>query len=231
MAETDTTLTLRGLGKAAEWDYENGFHWFSAPARLGKLLAHYELYKMIADRPGDIVELGVFKANSLIRFATFRRLLENEDSRVIRGFDAFGKFPRNEIALAADQSFIDGFEGAAGDGLSEDEVREVLALKGFTNVDLRAGNVFDTIPAFLAERPAARIALLHLDMDVREPTQFALEALYDRVVPGGLIVFDDFGAVAGATEVAEQFAAERGLALEKLTYYAVPTFLVKPGGC
>src|SRR5205085_8279378 len=95
MAETDTTLTLRGLGKAAEWDYENGFHWFSAPARLGKLLAHYELYKMIADRPGDIVELGVFKANSLIRFATFRRLLENEDSRVIRGFDAFGKFPRD----------------------------------------------------------------------------------------------------------------------------------------
>lgn len=227
--ELNPSLTLRGLSKAGEWDYENGYHWFSSPARLCKLLSHYELYKRILDLPGDVVELGVFKANSLIRFATFRRLLENEDSRAIRGFDAFGKFPRAEVGLDADQSFIDGFESSAGDGLSETEVRELMALKGFGNVDLRAGNVFDTIPAFLEDRPASRIALLHLDMDVREPTQFALDVLYDRVVPGGLVVFDDFGAVAGASEVAEQFASRQGLKLQKLPYYAVPAFFVKAG--
>jgi len=61
--------------------------------------------------------------------------------------------------------------------------------------------------------------------------QGAPMAKRDRVVPGGLIVFDDFGAVAGASEVAEQFAAGHGLALQKLPYYAVPAFLVKPAGC
>lgn len=218
---------VHGLSRSAAWDYENGYHWFSPPARFGKFLAHYELYKMIAELPGDVVELGVFKANSLIRFATFRRILENDDSRAIRGFDAFGKFPRNEGGLDADQNFIEGFETSAGDGLSQDEVKQLVGAKGFTNIDLRGGNVFDTVPQFLSQCPAARIALLHLDMDVREPTQFALDQLYDRVVPGGLVVFDDFGAVAGASEVAEQFAAERGLKLRKLNFYAVPTYLVK----
>jgi len=221
-------IELRGLTSGSVWDYENGYHWFSPPSRIGKMLAHYELYKMIVDLPGDVVELGVFKANSLIRFATYRRVLENEDSRVIRGFDMFGSFPRSGVGLDADRSFIDGFEREAGDGLTADEARAVLARKGFANIDIRPGDVFETLPAFLEEKPAARIALLHLDMDVREPTQFALDTLYDRVVPGGLVVFDDFTAVAGATEVAEQFVAARCLRLEKLPFYSVPAFFVKP---
>jgi hypothetical protein len=219
---------LRGLSKAGGWDYENGYHWFTPPSRIGKLLAHYELYEKILDLPGDIVELGVFKANSLIRFATFRRLLESEDSRTIHAFDAFGKFPRDSVELRADQSFIENFETTAGEGLTIDEVKGLLAFKGFANVDLHAGNVFDTVPAFLQTHPAARIALLHLDMDVREPTRFALETLYSRVVRGGLVVFDDFGAVAGASEVAEQFAGKHGLTLHKLSFYSVPAFFVKP---
>jgi hypothetical protein len=185
------------------------------------------LYKRILELPGDVVEFGVFKANSLIRFATFRRLLENEDSRIIRAFDAFGKFPR-DAELSADRQFIDEFETEAGDGLTEAEVKSLLALKGFTDIELRSGNVFDTLPLFLETQASARIALLHLDMDVREPTQFALTALYDRVVRGGLIVFDDFGAVAGASEVAEQFAAKHDLVLHKLPFYSVPAFFVKP---
>ena len=34
----------------------------------GKLLSHYEIYNMIKDLPGDILEFGVFKGSSLIRF-------------------------------------------------------------------------------------------------------------------------------------------------------------------
>jgi hypothetical protein len=220
-------LELRGLSRAGAWDYENGYHWFSEPARFNKMLAHYELYKRIVDLPGDILEFGVFKANSLIRFATFRRLLENEDSRAIRGFDAFGAFPRGNVQHEADISFIRRFEGEAGDGLSESEVRQLCVAKGFTNIELVAGDVFDTLPAFLARRPSTRIALLHLDMDVREPTEFALDQLFERVVPGGLIVFDDYGSVAGASDVADGLCARFGLRMEKLPFYAVPAFVTK----
>ena len=75
------------------FDYENGFALTSAPYRMGNILAHYELYKKILHVPGDVIELGVFKGNSLIQFATFRHLLENDKSRKIVGFDAFGDFP------------------------------------------------------------------------------------------------------------------------------------------
>jgi len=75
------------------FDYENGFYLTSDIYRLGNILSHYELYKKIVHVPGDIVECGVFKGGSLIQFASFRELLENEKSRKIIGFDAFGSFP------------------------------------------------------------------------------------------------------------------------------------------
>jgi hypothetical protein len=66
-------------------------------------------------------------------------------------------------------------------------------------------------------------------MDVREPTEFALESLYDRVVPNGLIVFDDYAAVAGETEAVDRFLSKRNLRLEKLSHYYVPSFVRKKG--
>ena len=88
---------FRGLKPFYKWDYENGFYWFSPKERLNKLLAHYELYKLITNLPGHIFELGVYKASSLIQFASFRDSLENNYSRKIVGFDIFGSFPTTGI--------------------------------------------------------------------------------------------------------------------------------------
>ena len=222
-------FVINGLDADRSWDWENGYHWFSHPSRMMKFLAHYELYRMIVDLPGEVVELGVFKGASLVRWATFRQALETEDSRRIVGFDAFGKFPTGGLELAADLEFVVSFEDEAGDGLSEAEVAAIFRLKSMRNVHTVAGNVFDTLPTYLERNPATRIALLHLDMDVREPTAFALEQLIDRVVPGGLIVVDDYGAVTGASDAIDAFLAETGLAIEKLPLYAVPAFIRKPG--
>jgi hypothetical protein len=84
---------LFGFDTDQEWDYENGFYLTSHVTRLPKMLAHYELYTSIIDLPGHVVECGVFKAASFIRFATFREILESPHSRKLIGFDAFGKFP------------------------------------------------------------------------------------------------------------------------------------------
>ncbi len=219
---------IRGLNSRDAWDYENGFYWFSHKSRLNKMLAHYELYKTIVNLPGHIFEFGVYKSASLVRFATFRDALENDFSRKIVGFDAFGEFPTDNLEVKDDLDFIEKFESTAGQGLSKEEVDGVLASKGFENFELVKGNVFDTLPSYLADNPESRIALLHLDMDVKEPTDFALELLYDRVVPGGLIVFDDYNAVAGETISVDEFARKHKLKLEKLPFYHVPTFIRKP---
>ncbi len=220
--------TIRGLSKSNVWDYENAFYWFSHPSRLNKLLAHYDLYKNITNLPGDILELGVYKAASLVRLATFRNLLENDYSRKIVGFDAFGKFPITNLSLKVDIDFIEGFEKAGGNGLALDEVKSIFVQKNFENVTLNEGNVFDTLPKYLEKYPATRIAFLHLDMDVKEPTTFALNLLYDRVVPGGLIVLDDYNSVAGETDAVDEFLKTHRLKIEKTSHYIVPSFIRKP---
>lgn len=209
----------------AIYEAENTFYLRGHPSRLGKLLAHYELYRMIEGLPGAVVEMGVYKGASLVRFATFRHLLENNFSRPLYGFDAFGPFPCGEVAGSADRAFIERFEAAGGEGISRIMLEGILAEKGFANVTLIEGNIFESLPCFLAERPAERIALLHLDLDVHEPTAFAIEQLLPRMVPGGLIAFDDYGLVDGATRAADALSARLGKGISKLPHYVVPAFI------
>ena len=91
---------------------------------------------------------------SLIRIATYRDLLENDYSRKIVGFDAFGEFPTENLCSEEDLNFVKEFETVSGDGLSDDELAKVLAEKGIQNLDLVKGNVFDSLPKYLHENPA-----------------------------------------------------------------------------
>lgn len=65
-------------------------------------------------------------------------------------------------------------------------------------------------------------------MDVKEPTQYALQRLYEHIVPQGLIVIDDYGTVAGATEAVDQFARRHGLRIQKTPHYKIPAYIQKP---
>lgn len=84
-------IQLPDFNKA--WEYENAFHLTCDINRIGKILAQWELFRMVWDTPGAIVECGVFKGVSLARFATFRHLLGNPNSKKIIGFDTFNEFP------------------------------------------------------------------------------------------------------------------------------------------
>ncbi len=153
-------------------------------------------------------------------------ILEAESSRRVFGFDAFGTFPRSEVASADDLGFIDRFEAEAGDGYSRAEIAAYLDDKGFGNYELVEGDVRSTVPRVLDERPELRISLLHLDMDVYEPTNDAITMLEDRLVPGALLVVDDYGTVGGATQAIDELCARRHLSIEKLPLSHVPSFIV-----
>ncbi len=56
------------------------------------------------------------------------------------------------------------------------------------------------------------IAYLHLDADFYEATKFCLEQLYDLVVPGGLIIFDDYSYYMGCKKAVDEFLEARGVA-------------------
>ena len=155
--------------------YENGFYLTSQTERMSNILSHYELYKKVTNLPGDVVELGVFRGGSLLQFAAFRSLLENEKSRKIIGFDVFDEFP--EAKNVADKKFREEWVKITNNEyLTKDELEKSLRLKGIKNVELVKGDIAETIPAYLNNHPNLRIALLHIDTDIYEPAKIALES-------------------------------------------------------
>ncbi|CEQ11422.1 CalS11 [[Clostridium] sordellii] len=207
------------------WDYENGFYLTSPLNRMGKQLAQYELYKKIVNIPGEVLEFGVYKGASIIRFATYREFLENTYSRKIIGFDIFGEFPKTDND--DDNKFIQRFEEQGGNGISKEALEDFIKHKKINNIELIKGNVFDTLDEFLEKNKQIKISLLHLDLDVYKPTKFILEKLYERMVPGGIIVFDDYGTVKGATDAIDEFLKEKNKKIEKLSLCYIPSFVVK----
>ena len=228
MTSAIESFEIRGFDMKYVWDYENAFMWFSDPSRLLKLTAHYELFKQSLGLPGDIIEFGTYKANSLIRFATFRHLFEADDSRKIFAFDAFGDFPTASGMSKEDLAFVDSFESAGGPGLSTLQIEQILSLKGFKNIQLIQGDVATTLPTFLNDNPNQRFSLIHLDCDTYEPTKVVLENLWNRVVRGGVMIFDDYGITEGETRAVDYFLNQRKeLQLHKLGHYQSPAYLVK----
>lgn len=111
------------------WDYEIGFNSFSHLTRMGKALAQSESYKLIVNVPGGIFEIGVYKGASLIRLATYRRILENDYSRKFIGFDMFGRLSHSTSNTAADNEFIESFENAGGSGIKQSKLKAILERK------------------------------------------------------------------------------------------------------
>jgi hypothetical protein len=69
------------------------------------------------------------------------------------------------------------------------------------------GRVEDTIPL---EAPD-QIALLRLDTDWYESARHELVHLYPRLVPGGVLVIDDYGHWQGARKAVDEYLAEHGI--------------------
>lgn len=196
------------------FDYENGFYLTSPISRMSNILSHYELYKRIVGLPGDVVELGVFKGGSFFQFAAFREVLENEMSRKLIGFDVFGEFPKAHND--GDRKFREKWvKETMGDYLTRDEIQSSLLHRNIGNTELVKGDVADTIPAYLKEHPYMKIALLHIDVDIYEPTMIGLTYLYERVVRGGIIILDDYG-VAGETEAVDEFIKDKNVEIRRL---------------
>ncbi len=188
------------------FEYENGFYATADPSRFSKFISHLEFFKQTSGIRGEIMEFGIFKGNSFFRWIKFRDLLEHTQSRKIIGFDIFGDFP--DAGFEADKAKRDAFvkETKGGKSISEQELRQLLSSQNLDkNVEIIPGNILETLDEYLDKNPHLKISLLHIDVDLYEPTKAVLEKLYDRVTKGGIIIFDDYGAFAGANKAVDDY--------------------------
>jgi len=88
------------------------------------------------------------------------------------------------------------------------------------NVVLHVGEFSATLPGFAAEAGPAR--LWHVDCDLYSSTKTVLDHLGDRLVPGSIVVFDDYlgfpDARAHEFRAWQEFVAARGLRYRALAY-------------
>ncbi len=213
-------------------------HWpvYTKRILMTRFLAHFELFKMTLDLPGSIVELGVSRGVSFFSFHKFLEIfLPTDTSKKVFGFDSFeglGDFAE-EDGVAANDLTRDKKQGGWSAGAVEGEIFDLCRLFNADNILARErsrlikGRVQETLDPFLKETPGLRINLLHFDLDLYEPTMFALERLWDLVVPGGVIVFDEYGIPpwGGEATAFDQFRTSRHLdvKLRKFGWCLTPT--------
>lgn len=198
---------------------------------LARFLARYEIFKLISDVQGSIVECGVLFGGGLLSFAKLSAILEpyNFQRRVI-GFDTFSGFPGIEEADRAglpdrkSGSLKDG--GFAADGAYEDVLRAIELFDGnrFLNhipkLDVVPGDFAQTGPLYLTQHPHLIVSCLYLDFDLYKPTRLALEIFLPRVPRGGVVVFDELNeeAFPGETLAVLETASLNGLRIRRFPF-------------
>ena len=224
------------------WDYENNFYLYCDSSRMSKIISHYELYKIAENITGDIIECGVFKGVSLCRFAMFRDLFGNYNSKRIIGFDTFSKFPETKVNVKSNDKHYDSKptywkdddEGRkkhieiSQESISKEQLYDVLHHKNINELELVEGDITETIPKYVKEHPDLKISLLNLDVDIYEPTVTILEYLYPRIEKGGVLILDDYEKFPGETKAIDDYFKGKNVEIKKFSFCTYPRFIIKP---
>lgn len=173
--------------------------------------------------PGAFVECGTWRGGALAYWARAVRRLGGDMSRhPIYGFDSFEGMPhmtpRDGAATArwlygsaAKAEGASGELAATGHNVAPIEfARRAMAESGYdpARIHLVKGWFQDSLPPLLDS--LGPIAVLRLDADFYESTRFCLAALWDRVIPGGYVVIDDYGTFEGCRLAVDEFLAGPG---------------------
>jgi len=153
------------------------------------------------DLAGDFVELGVFKGHTTI-FAAEYVGFETWPRRWCL-YDTFDGIPDDQV----DEGWAEVNAATYHGQFSYEEVRDRFS--AFPNIEVIKGRV----PEILHEVCPEQIALLHVDLNNMSAEIAALDLLYDRITPGGVIIFDDYGWAVSRLQFEAENAwfAERGL--------------------
>lgn len=192
---------------------------------LSKLLARYELFKMIMDLPGDIVDCGVYRGASAFQWANFLELFTPRSQKVVFGFDSFEGFSETQSDDADKESVSNLMDD--NDKFvprSEDELMSIAgSLEIGHRLKLIGGDATKTIPKFVEDNKGLRLSLLYLDFDVYEATIETLKSLYPLLVPGGVVVMDEYGSKGwGESDAVDEFFRGQDVTFRRFGWSAGP---------
>jgi predicted O-methyltransferase YrrM len=164
---------------------------------------------------GNIIEFGSYRGGTAMFMAAVCKGL-GLDTRVY-ALDTFEGMPETDSAvdLFAQKSF------------SQTNYAEIVATArayNLTNIEFVKGLFQDTAKGTLDR--AGKIALAHIDCDIRSGVIYSYEVVKPYLVPGAYIVFDDAtsSGCIGATEAVEEYVIARD---GKLSEQIFPHFVFR----
>ena len=170
------------------------------PRAIG-VASQRKLFDLVLPQVGSgelYLEFGVYTGGSI------NYLAKKLPGRAIHGFDSFQGLPEDWLTFRADYFSLGG---------KPPKVRD--------NVILHQGWFDETLPHFVDVHPG-KVALLHIDCDTYGSTKTIFDHLGPRLVPGSVIVFDDYFNQPGWQEdghkAFSEFLAESPLEPEYLGY-------------
>jgi len=170
---------------------------------------------------GDCIEVGTFAGESA-RFIW--RCMDQKQS--LYCFDTFEGFDSSEVeaenALFEKDISVD-FLG----GNPTNEVRRYIT-KGKDGPDLNL--VKGRFPESFEGYEHLRFRFAHVDVDLYEPTRATLEAIWPHIVPGGVMLFHDYGCslFPGVSKAVDEFFEPLGITPMPLCDKLVSAAVIKP---
>lgn len=193
---SDYSHRLRESGR----DWPAVAHTMIGLKRLDSLQNCVELV-LANDVPGDLIETGVWRGGASILMRAVLKA-NGETARTVWVADSFEGLPKPDPeqypADAGDQHFT--YRELA---VPLEQVEENFRCYGLLDSQVRfvKGWFRDTLPTLTAEH----FALIRLDGDMYESTIVALESLYPKLSPGGIVIIDDYGAIQGCRQAVDDF--------------------------
>jgi hypothetical protein len=199
---------------------------------FNKLYSRIKFYEMTKECSGDIVECGVFKGSGLLSWLKILDMNEPNSIKKVIGFDFF------------DNSFLENLNGIDKDTMTEVFTRcelknDDISITGIRNkilnsgfkedrFDLVKGDVEETSSEYTKDKPGFRISILYLDLDLEKPTYQALSNMWENVVEGGIIVFDEYGYHNWSeSNAVDAFCREKKLTLMPTKIKAPTAYIIK----
>lgn len=167
---------------------------------MAKILFINELYGLIKNIPGVIMELGTWWGQNLVLFENLRAIYEPfSQSRRIIGFDSFQGYvnvsdkdkPSDTIKLGG-YTVSKNYRAYLAQLIDFHERNNVLG--HIKKHELVEGDVTVTVPQYLEKNPETIIALAYFDLAVYEPTKVCLQAIKPHLVRGSVVMFDELNS-------------------------------------
>ena len=224
--------------QASDEEKERSLGLFLRGSLLARILAIADIYRQVVNIPGAVFDIGTWRGQTSVVCENLRAIYEPlHFNRRIVCFDTFEGYVGFSEKDKATELHREGRYALSGTDYAE-FLRQLLELHEKSNAmghnhgkhTVIKGDCRETLPRFFEQNPNEYVALAFFDVNSYDPTLKSFEAVWARLVPGGIAAFWQLtrnSIPAEARVYAENILPNHGHTIHRTSTYPGLCYLVK----